>query len=199
VQRNAYYLSTFLGRWDEALQRATKATELDPLSAANFERLGFAQTSVHRFAEAESAYRKSLNLNPNSDGLHSLLAQILWYQGRKSEAEAENERETDAASRLAGQAYFQLKLGRATESTQALDTYVRKYGRSRPFNVGTLYADLGRIDDAFRWWGRAVTERDVQATYLLAATRDPDLAGIDSDPRFKALVKQMKLPVRPTS
>jgi hypothetical protein len=34
----------------------------------------------------------------------------------------------------------------------------------------------------------------VAAAYLLATTRDPDLQGIGSDPRFEALVKKMKLP-----
>lgn len=194
VQRNAFYLSTFLGRWDEALQHATKATELDPLSADNFQRLGQAQANVYAFAQAESAYRTFLKLAPNSDGAHSALAGILWYQGRKSEAVAENDREADEASRLQGQSYIQLKLGHPQESTQALNAFVGKYGRSRPFVVGILYADLGRLDEAFRWWDRAISERDVSAAYLLSATRDTDLSGIGSDPRFKALVKKMKLP-----
>jgi TolB-like protein/Tfp pilus assembly protein PilF len=194
VQRNAFYLSTFLGRWDEALQHATKAAALDPLGVVNLQRLGIAQANVYAFAEAERSYRKSLNLDPSSDGMHSGLAATLWYQGRKSEAVAENDREPDEASKLFGQAYLQLKIGHPHESTRALNAFVEKYGRSRPFDVGSLYAELGQLDEAFRWWDRAISERDVGAASLLTTTRNPDIPGIGSDPRFKALVKRMKLP-----
>jgi len=59
--------------------------------------------------------------------------------------------------------------------------------------AGTLYADLGKLDEAFGWWENAISKRNVEAAYLLAATRDPDLQGIGSDPRFMALVEKMKL------
>jgi TolB-like protein/Tfp pilus assembly protein PilF len=194
VQRNARYLSTFLGQWDEALQHARRATEIDPLSGQNFRRLASAQMMVQAFADSEKSWRITLKLDPYGAGLHSELARALWYEGRHQDAVVESGLETDQASRLAMTAFLQFKLGRSKESTQALNEFVETYGRSTPFDVGSLYADIGHLDEAFLWWNRAFSEHDAKVTYLLEATRDPELPNIGSDPRFKALVKRLRLP-----
>lgn len=194
VQRNAFYLSTFLGRWDSAVQQARKATEIDPLSAENYSRLASALVNLQKFPDAETAYRMVGKLDPNEAGVHAALANILWYQGKTQEALKEINSEPDASSKLWADAYIQFKLGHAREATAALNEVVAKFGRFHPFNVGNLLAVTGQLDEAFKYWDRAVSEREPVAAYLLSATRDPDLPNIGSDPRFKVLMKRLGLP-----
>lgn len=194
VQRNAFYLASVLGRWNEALKFATKATSLDPLSAESFMRVGDANMNLFAFADAETAYRHALTLSPDFPGLHAGLASALWFLGRADEARAELARETYESAVLAQQAFFEFKLGHAKEAAQAVKTFVDRYGRSRPFGVGGLYADVGQLDEAFRWFDRGISQGDSGAVNLLSLTRDPELPRIGADPRFKALVARMKLP-----
>jgi len=194
VHRNAYYVKMMLGQWDKALQLATRATELDPLSVESFTRLGDAQLYLKAFPEAESAYRRALKLDPEVAGVHGSLAQVLFYEGKKDEAKAEVARETERGLKMLLEIYFAIKTDRSFDASKALQAAVERYGRTRPFELGTLYADIGQRDEAFRFWERAVAEHNTSTPNLLQLTRDPDLVGIESDPRFKALARAMKLP-----
>ncbi|MBV8342824.1 MAG: TIR domain-containing protein [Gammaproteobacteria bacterium] len=194
VQRNAYFLATILGRWDEALRYVTRASQLDPLSSYNLGNLGSAQVMVWAFPEAEKSYRSALELNPSETGVHSSLAYNLWVQGKRAEAVVENERETDEVSRLSAQAFFYQRLGKKEEANRALHSFIEKYGKTRPAGVAGLLGELGNRDAAFQWWERGVREREPAMVYLLSWVRDPDLPGIGKDPRFKALLRKMNLP-----
>jgi hypothetical protein len=61
------------------------------------------------------------------------------------------------------------------------------------YHVASIYARLGRNDEAFRWLEKAVRER---STYLLFINEDPIVRRLASDPRFKAIVSTLKLPGR---
>src|SRR4029077_2777938 len=100
VRRSASYLSSFLGRWQEAVEHAREAAHLDPLSSYNFYILGDAQEAIFSFEDAEKSYRNALSLSPIGRGYHSSLASALWYQGRRAEAVAEAAREADEYARL---------------------------------------------------------------------------------------------------
>ncbi len=52
-----------------------------------------------------------------------------------------------------------------------------------------IYPDLGDIDQFFEWMERAYQERNWQLTNLSG----PESGRVDSDPRFKALLKRMGL------
>jgi hypothetical protein len=49
---------------------------------------------------------------------------------------------------------------------------------------------LGETDEAFKWLARAVEERDPKIVYLRTK---PFWDGLRGDPRFQALVRQMRL------
>ena len=193
VQRNAYYFATALGRWNEALEHAKRATELDPLNPYNFAVLGDAQTHLFAFSDAEKSYRSVLRLDSRHHGAHSSLAYSLWVQGKRAEAMAENDLEPDEASRLRREALFYQKLGRNEEARKALDLFIEKYGHTRAFDAARLLGDLGMLDEAFRWWNRALSERQLTLG-LLECTRDPYLPQVVQDTRFKALLRKMNLP-----
>ena len=67
----------------------------------------------------------------------------------------------------------------------------RETGYFSAYNIGTLYADLGEKDQAFRWLNTAYQERDVA---LMGLKTDFLLDPLRSDPRFAELVRKVGLP-----
>ena len=66
-----------------ALEKAKKA---EPDKASIREALGIAYFRIHRYAEAESEFRKVLELAPVDDYAHYALGRCLEKQGREQEA-----------------------------------------------------------------------------------------------------------------
>ena len=63
-----------------------KAKRLEPAKASIREALGIAYFRIHRYAEAESEFRKMLELAPVDDYAHYALGRCLEKQGRDHEA-----------------------------------------------------------------------------------------------------------------
>lgn len=71
----------------------TRAIALNPLAGEYHTNLGNALQALHRFPEAEAAYRKALALNPGEpERCHARLADLLVVLGRDDEALAERRR-----------------------------------------------------------------------------------------------------------
>jgi Flp pilus assembly protein TadD len=63
-----------------------KAKRREPDKASIREALGIAYFRIHRWAEAESEFRKMLELSPADDYAHYALGRCLEKQGRAAEA-----------------------------------------------------------------------------------------------------------------
>jgi hypothetical protein len=61
-----------------------------------------------------------------------------------------------------------------------------------PWDVATLYAYAGDKDRCLEWLDRAYVVRDPILPYLWI----PDFDSVRDDPRFRDLLKRMKLPVK---
>jgi serine/threonine-protein kinase len=84
-------------------------------------------------------------------------------------------------------------LGHAAESQRALDEILAPPGVLQwSYQVAELYAWRGEADRAFEWLGLAVEQHDAGLIYL---KYDPLLRGLRDDPRFKALLRKVNLPV----
>jgi hypothetical protein len=81
-------------------------------------------------------------------------------------------------------------LGRKSEADVEVATLEEKYGAHEPAAVAYLYACRKNADRAILWLDRAFRQHvlDVYST-----TRSC-LKNLDSDPRYKALLRDMKLP-----
>ncbi len=64
-------------------------------------------------------------------------------------------------------------------------------GYSSPYQIATLYADLGDKDQAVKWLNTAYDERDGR---LVGLKTDFRLNRLHSDPRFAELVRKVGLP-----
>ena len=74
------------GRAAQATVALEKAKKREPEKASIREALGIAYFRIHRYAEAESEFRKMLELAPVDDYAHYALGRCLEKQGREQEA-----------------------------------------------------------------------------------------------------------------
>ena len=82
-------------------------------------------------------------------------------------------------------------LGHAAESQRALEILEQKHAKVLAYQIAQVYAWRGESDKAFDWLDRAYRQRDGGLTYL---TYNPFLNSLRGDPRFKALLRKLKLP-----
>ncbi|HEX5764113.1 MAG TPA: hypothetical protein VFY27_00990 [Woeseiaceae bacterium] len=62
------------------------------------------------------------------------------------------------------------------------------------YDISTIYAALGDVDETFSWLERALEERSQLIGWL---PWDPVFDGIRSDPRYDNLVRRLNLPASP--
>ena len=74
------------GRAAQATVALEKAKKREPEKASIREALGISYFRIHRYAEAESEFRKMLELAPVDDYAHYALGRCLEKQGREHEA-----------------------------------------------------------------------------------------------------------------
>jgi hypothetical protein len=81
-------------------------------------------------------------------------------------------------------------LGRRSESDKLLAQALadKVIPLSAAYQVALVYAARGQTDVAFQWLQRALQQRDAGMHWMKF---DPILKGLNSDPRFKALLAQM--------
>lgn len=180
-QAFARWLS-LLGRFDEALEHARVAEELDPLSP----RALMAVSSVLRFArrydEAIAQNQKVLALDPAHQAAHLNLGHCYQGLGRRTEAITAFER---AGSRgNLGNAYA--LAGREAEARAIIASLERTYARPElaAGEIAQVYVGLGEIDQAFAWLDRV--HHLWPTTFKVAAVWDP----LRADPRFALVLKK---------
>ena len=184
------YLALRLNRFDLALELAARAVSYDPLNSWNFFAIAAALSANSSFTESEAAYRKGLELNPTGVGLHALLGEVLVAKGDPTAGLAEMNRESDDRWRQMSVPFALDSLGRKSEADVEVATLEEKYGAYVPAAIAYLYSCRRDADRAILWLDRAFRHHvlDVYST-----TRSC-LRNLDSDPRYKALLRDMKLP-----
>ena len=189
--RLAAYSAAMLGRFDEALQFARQAIDLDPLNADSWENLGEIEFFMGQLDEAAADGKKGLDLSPDVWPGPILLSQIDVMQGRPQDAlpEIELVRYDPARAFLYAIAYH--ALGREKDSGAALKELIEKYHTDNAYQVAEVYAFRNQPDEAFEWLDRAYAQRDGG---LIGTKVDPLLKSLHNDPRFAALLRKLNLP-----
>jgi TolB-like protein/cytochrome c-type biogenesis protein CcmH/NrfG len=186
----AAFLAMTRGQCERALQFAQSAAERDPLDVDRYRGLGIANICGNRLAQAEASFRKALELNATSEGLHYKLGLVLLMRGESRAALAEMEHETQEEWRNVGLPLVLDALGRKSEADQALSV-VAKHPESWEYQLAQIYARRSDMEHAFASLEQAFQERDGGlATYV---KWDPLLNNVRSDPRYQALLRKMKL------
>jgi len=181
-------LLTRLGRLEEAEKVLLRGNELDPLSSRNCGNIGYLYRVMHRWADAEHWYRKSLELAPARIATHHMIANGMMQQGRPDEALAESKLEPAEWARLTSYAVLHWLSGRRAESDAALAELIAKYSTSSAFQIAAVHTVRGEIDEAFEWLDRGITTRDGGMVLL---KMEPTFEPLHADPRWPEYLRKV--------
>jgi TolB-like protein/DNA-binding winged helix-turn-helix (wHTH) protein len=178
------------GHLDEAIAYARQGVELDPLSANAWLALGVALLFRQQPGAAQDALQHGLVLEPRNPHLLVWLGYMELISGHASAARDLFRQNDVSGWRLQGVALAEFSLGHIQESNQALDELIAQDAGNAAFQIADVYAWRGERDRAFDWFQRALKQRDGGFAII---RYDPLLKSLRSDPRFSALLKQLKI------
>jgi adenylate cyclase len=186
----ASHLATLLGHHDQAARLAANATKLDPLNSFSYLYLGWAQSSRGNLAEAEAAYRRSLELNPAADMVRGSLGLLLLRKADATAALAEIDQEPNEMTRRGLRPLALDALGRRTDADQEIAA-LEQTSNDDPYLLAAIYASRNDSHRAFALLDLAYQQHSSSLPFLRTDDRFQNLA---RDPRYKALLRKMNLP-----
>jgi eukaryotic-like serine/threonine-protein kinase len=194
-------LLSILGRQDEALREARRASELDPLSPVVKATIAIRFFEARQYDKAIDMIREVIAMDKDFAQAHVMLGENYIEKGMYEEAIAEfetwwkmsEERSPEEAAQRAAafrdayrkggpQGYWQKELDLALEEN--------KQKHVEPQILSAAYARLGDKEHAFQWLEKAYETHEDMTTVPL----DPAYDGIRSDPRFADLLRRIGLP-----
>jgi serine/threonine protein kinase/predicted Zn-dependent protease len=199
-ERYAEFLQT-RGRFAESIGQGQRAQELDPLSPVIFAQRGYVYLLARRYDEAISQFQKALELYSNASAIRAELAWAYAMKRMYSEALAEYDKIPDADKRVTpenqfvadGLGWLYAVSGRHTEALEIAQEF-----KNLPPNAyidfyqfATIYAGLGKKDEAFRLLEKGYEQRAASMSYLSV---DPFWYGMRLDPRYDSLLRRVGLP-----
>jgi serine/threonine-protein kinase len=191
----AEHLSS-MKRFDEALAEIKRALELDPLSIIINRIYADILVDARRFDEAIVQFRKTIELDPNFPTAHFFLGRAYESQGMYDEAVREYSKSAAVSGfppdQLARMNEAYAKSGWKAYVQAVLDYAVHdRKTATPPFVMAGYYVRLGRKEEAIASLQKGYEERDFRMTMLAV---DFGFDSLRSDPRFKDLLRKMKLP-----
>ena len=181
-------LAMYEGRAGEAIELMQRAVEQDPLSSIRYSQLGFSLRLAQRYAEAEVAYRKSLELAPQRVAAHLVLAIVLCEAGRLDEALLEAKAEPAPWARLTGLAVVHHALGHAAEADAALRQLEAEFAAESAYQIAAVHSVRGDREAMFAWLERAHREHDAGLVMLKC---EPVFRPHHDDPRWTVLMREL--------
>ncbi|HKW05265.1 MAG TPA: hypothetical protein VJN71_08210, partial [Nitrososphaerales archaeon] len=192
------WLLLALGRNSEAVEEARKAVDLDPLGVYSRQCEGRVLASVGKFHEAIITLNTTLEIEPSSSFLHTEMGYTYLSMGKVEEGLGEMEK----LLKLPSGEFFKMGLGYAYAVSgrreDALNIakeleLARSKGLARPYEIAMIYSGLGENSKALDLLEQAFEEKTI--IHLLNIRVEPAFANLRSEPRFRALLKKLNLPV----
>jgi len=189
-QRYSLFLP-IVGRIEEAVAEAKKAKDLDPLSLSVNENVGDILCLAERYDEAEQQLLKTIELDPTFELAHQTLARV--YAAKGDEEKSLDEQMIGApADVIAHAKRIYAESGMAGVWRERLNRQLEraKSGHADAMAIAFIYVKLNDIDKSFEWLNKALDERGVPLTYVVA---DPRWAKVRADPRYTAMLQRLGL------
>jgi len=184
-------------RQADAIACAERARDLDPLCLAMATALAWTRYLCRDYDGAIVECRHALEVDPELVGARRVLAASLLQIGRCDDAATELDTALNHADShpvvLAWMAHVKAVQGNR-EAAAIYIARARALESSRyvpPFHLALAYTGLGDVDAAFAALDQAWTDRDPALASLDA---DPRFRPLKSDSRFDALLARMNLP-----
>jgi len=192
VLRDYGLFAVQVGRTDAGIAAARRAAALDPLNAESYAFLSGALVFARRYDEALAAYQDGLSLRPSPRWAASI-GQLIYYsvgdfEKMRTACEGVGEAVKDFQDCLA-LAYH--KLGRQADAETALARFKALEGNARAYGYAAIYAQWGNVPKALEWLETALQLHD---PLLINLKTDPLLDPLRNEPRFQAVMRELKVP-----
>lgn len=181
----------------EAFAYAGKADSLDPSSLLNLTYLGVIYVGAGNAEKLLMLGRRLLDLEPNFYGGHMWTGAGLKIQKRYKEAIAEFDLAMKLNPDYLNLSFLGVCYGAMGEKTKALET-IAKMKKMKGADIvgncfiGNVYAAAGELDIAFRYYDKAVENRESQILWAKPSFRDIQMDL--KDPRVLRLFEKMGQP-----
>ncbi|HKP69234.1 MAG TPA: hypothetical protein VJV05_08120 [Pyrinomonadaceae bacterium] len=185
-----------VGKTNEAVAQLERAVALEPSAMINNCILTTTYIYARQYDKAVAQGRSTYDLDPTFPFAPHWFGFALIASGKYDDAISLGQKVSPdspfgwMAAVVIGQAYAEQ--GKRTEAEQQISR-LRELGKTRyirPYYLASIYTALGEKDKAFAELERSYVERDC---YLGRISVDPFLDPLRDDPRFKDLMRRMKL------
>jgi TolB-like protein/Tfp pilus assembly protein PilF len=189
-----------MGRLDEGLAESREAARLDPLSVQPFHDMAINALLRSDFEKAAAGFRHTIEIDPDWTWGYIKLARSLAL-GKKcndafAQAEVAEHRIAGGVGALSrswlGSTYAECgDVSRARQKLAELHAFESKRYVD-PATFADIHASLGEIDEAVRWYQKAVKDRSPDMVYARVSSRlNPRLA---ADAGYRAILEKMAFP-----
>jgi tetratricopeptide (TPR) repeat protein len=192
-QLYAAYLES-AGRFDDALEAAIRAQEIDPLSAMFASEVGITHYFAGRYDKAIAQFESTLNLEPGYGEAYQYLGQS--YEQKRMYARAITAFETGMArgerspALISSLGHTYALSGDRSGAKKALAELRKLSNRAylNPYFFAVVYAGLGDKDSAFKYLDQAFR---IRSSMLIWLNVEPQFASLRDDPRFRRLIERI--------
>lgn len=174
---------------EESAALTRRALEVDPFNLGALLNLGFAQSYLGRYAEAEETGARMKRIAPESSFGDCVLWDARLWGGKWKESLAEADTSNYRGARTWTRAYVYFKQGRREEADAEL-ARLREGAWTTSYELAMLHGWRGEADEAFRELEKAVAARDQN---LAMVRHSSFLRGLHGDPRWKDVLGKMGL------
>ena len=184
------------GRLDEAMNEIKRAQQLDPLSLIIIVNVGWVLYFMRQYDKAIDQYKKALELDQNFMLAHFGLGNAYCQKGIFADAIAEYQKVRllvgSSPFGLGWLGYTYARSGKKSEARKVLDELLAfiKQDHVVSYEIGLVYNGLAENNRAIEWIEKAFEERD---RFVVDVNVEPALNNLNSEPRFKALLHEMRL------
>jgi adenylate cyclase len=189
------YMLMKLRRFEESLQHARRALEIDPLSNPANINLAVLFFYMRDYEALVQQCQKMLELDPQHSLAHLMTAQALARMGRGAAAYQQfaslTDRPKDHPLIVRMHAEISAVLGRPDLAEKDLQTLLQEKGAAGFFSssyIAVVYASLGQKDRAFAWLEKAYSEQD---SFLSLLQVYPSFDSLRSDRRYASLLRRI--------
>jgi TolB-like protein/tetratricopeptide (TPR) repeat protein len=181
----------FMGRFDEAVARARRAVELNPLDPLSHYILAYTYLWARRYPESIESYDRALQLDPALSGAPIGRGYANYFLGNYEAARAFCDSPTPGWTNYTCLALVYDKLGRRADAQAQLALLQKNYGELAEYQYAQIYAQWGDLPRALEALERAVVLRDGGLAFTKS---DVLLDPLRREPRFKAVLAGLKFP-----
>jgi tetratricopeptide (TPR) repeat protein len=178
-----------MGHTDTGITTARRVVVIDPLNPVTHFSLGLALFYARRYEEAVAAFGQVGSLNPDAPRDYPGFAYLLLGNAERARAACAVKPEAwldQSCLAIANDA-----LGRHADAETALARLKALKGDGAAYEYAAIYAQWGDTGEALNWLETALRLRD---PYLAKLKTDPLMDPLRKEPRFQAVMRELKFP-----